>query len=234
MKILAVGAHPDDIEFNCAGTLAKYRRMGHEVAIAVMTNGEVGSSTLGKTEIAAIRQREATRAAEIIGAELYWMGYPDEFLFNTAETRLAFIDVVRQSKPDLIICPDPQNDYHPDHTTAGQVAWDTHVMATVPNIITEHPPTTGIPNIIYMDTIGGVNFIPNHFVDITLDLETKKAMLACHESQDSWMMDMYSLTGVDMMVSFAQTRGFQCGCRFAEAFRIPPMWPRSVEPNGLL
>ena len=65
MKVLAVGAHPDDIEFLCAGTLAKYKRLGHEVAIAIATNGEVGSSTLSKAEIAAIRHDEAAASAAI-------------------------------------------------------------------------------------------------------------------------------------------------------------------------
>jgi LmbE family N-acetylglucosaminyl deacetylase len=229
MKVLAVGAHPDDIEFLCAGTLAKYKRLGHEVAIAVATNGEVGSSTLSKAEIAAIRHDEA-----IIGAEFHWLGYPDEFLFNNAETRLRFIDLVRAARPDLILTLDPENDYHPDHTTTGQIIWDTHVMVTVPNIKTDHPPCAKIPEIIYMDTSGGVNFIPDRYVDITADIETKRQMLLCHKSQDQWSMDMFGVTIVGMMESFARMRGFQCCCAFAEGFRTPPMWPKTVAPDGLL
>ena len=68
MKVLAVGAHPDDLEFLCAGTLAKYKRQGHAVAMAVATNGEVGSPTLSKSEIAAVRRREAEASAAVIGA----------------------------------------------------------------------------------------------------------------------------------------------------------------------
>ncbi len=234
MKILAIGAHPDDIEFQCAGTLAKYKRMGHQVAMAVATNGEVGSSTLSKKEIAAVRRKEAEASAKTIDAEFYWMDYPDEFLFNNAETRLKFIDVVRQARPDLIICPDPGRDYHPDHTTCGQIVWDIHVMTPVPNIVTEHAPAKVIPEIAYMDTIGGVNFIPDRYVDISEDIETKKRMLACHQSQDAWMVNQYGVTCVAMMESFSRMRGFQCGCKFAEGFKIPPLWPRKVEKDGLL
>jgi len=234
MKVLAIGAHPDDIEFQCAGTLVKYKRQGHEIAMAVATNGEVGSSSHSKGEIAVIRKREAERSAEIIGAEFYWLGYPDEFLFNDAGTRLAFIDLVRRVRPDLIICPDPGRDYHPDHTTAGRIVWDIHVMVTVPNIATDHPPCSNIPQIVYMDTVGGVNFIPDRYVDITVDIETKKKMLACHESQDQWMLDQYGVTCVAMMESFARTRGFQCGSILAEGFKIPPIWPRSVHPDDLI
>ena len=234
MKVLAIGAHPDDVEFQCAGTLAKYKRLGHQVAIAIATNGEAGSSTHSKEQIAAIRRREAEASAQVLGSEFYWMGYPDEFLFNTVETRLKFIDTVRQARPDLVICSDPDNDYHPDHTTSGQIVWDIHVMVTVPNIVTDHPPCAVIPEIVYMDTTGGVNFIPNRYVDITDDMETKRAMLACHKSQDQWLIDQYGVTCVAMMESFARTRGFQCGCQFAEGFRIPPMWPRTVAPDGLI
>jgi LmbE family N-acetylglucosaminyl deacetylase len=234
MKVLAVGAHPDDIEFQCAGTLAKYRRMGHQVAMAVATNGEVGSATLSKQEIAAVRRKEAEASAKVIDAEFYWLDYPDEFLFNTPETRRRFIDLVRQARPDIILCPDPGRDYHPDHTTCGQVIWDIHVMTPVPNIVTAHPPAARIPEIAYLDTIGGVNFIPERYVDIGEDIEIKKQMLSCHKSQDAWMVNQYGVTCVAMMESFSRMRGFQCGCRFAEGFRIPPIWPRKVEKDGLL
>ena len=234
MNVLAVGAHPDDIEFLCAGTLAKYKRLGHEVAMAIATNGEVGSSTLPKAEIAAIRRKEAASSSAVIGAEFHWLGYPDEFLFNNADTRLRFIDLVRQVRPDLILCHDPENDYHPDHVTSGRLVWDTHVMVTVPNIVTEHPPCAKIPEIVYMDTIGGVNFIPDRYINIAADMDRKRAMLSCHKSQEQWMMDMYKVTTVGMMESFSRMRGFQCGCAFAEGFRVPPMWPKAVEPDGLL
>lgn len=234
MKVLAVSPHPDDLEFLCVGTLAKYKRHGHEVAIAIATNGEVGSSTMSKEEIAAVRHGEAQASAAILGAEFHWLGYPDEFLFNNADSRLRFIDLVRAVRPDLILCPDPDNDYHPDHTTTGRIVWDTHVMVTVPNIVTEHAPCTKIPEIIYMDTIGGVNFIPDRYVDISADMDVKRAMLACHKSQEQWMIDMYEVTCQAMMENFSRMRGFQCGCQFAEGFRTPPLWPRSVPPEGLL
>lgn len=234
MKVLAVGAHPDDIEFLCAGTLAKYKRLGHDVTMAIVTNGEVGSSTIPKAKIAAIRRDEAEASAAVIGAEFHWLGYPDEFLFNNQESRLRFIDLVRQVRPDLIICHDPDNDYHPDHTASGRIVWDTHVMVTVPNITTKHPPCAKIPEIVYMDTIGGVNFIPNRYVNISADIEAKRAMLACHKSQEQWMTDMYGVPTVAMMENFSRMRGFQCGCAFAEGFRTPPIWPRTVDPEGLL
>jgi LmbE family N-acetylglucosaminyl deacetylase len=234
MKILAVSPHPDDLEIVCAGTLAKYKRLGHDVNMAFVTNGEVGSPTLSKIEIAAIREDESRKSASIINAGFYWLGYPDEFLFNNVETRLRFIELVRNARPDLIICSNPQSDYHPDHTTSGQIIWDIRLMTTVPNIKTETPPCDVIPQIVYMDTIGGGNFLPNRYVDITEDFETKKKMLSCHKSQDIWIRDQYDIPLVEMMETFSRTRGFQCGCKFAEAFYVPVIHPAKVETSGLL
>jgi LmbE family N-acetylglucosaminyl deacetylase len=234
MKILAVGAHPDDVEFYCAGTVAKYKRLGHAVAIAVTTNGEAGSMTQTKQETARIRRRESEAAAKILDAEFYWMDFPDGLLFNGLETRLKFMDTIRQARPDLIIAHNPQSDYHPDHVTSGQVVWDCRVLLTVPNIKTEHPACAVIPDLVYMDTAGGVNFIPDKFVDITHDLETKRRMLACHQSQEQWVRQQYDMPFADFMESFAANRGLQAGCRFAEAFRLPPVWPKNAKAESLI
>ena len=234
MKIMAFGAHPDDIEFLCAGTLAKYHQAGHEVAIAISTNGEVGSANLKKPEIAAIREKEARASADLISAEFFWMGYPDEFLFNSREVRLHYIEVIRQFRPDMIICTDKDADYHPDHTTTGQIIWDTHVMLTVPNIETASPPCAKIPEIVYMDTVAGVNFQPEFYVDISAQWETKAAMIACHQSQEAWMVQQYGVTCVEFGQTQSRLRGFQAGCRYAEGFRKPKFFPGTVQPEGLL
>ena len=106
MKVMAFGAHPDDIEISCSGTLAKYKGQGHDVAIVCVTNGEVGSPTLSKEEISVIRRKEAENSAKVIGAKFFWLNYPDEFLFNVSEVRLNFIETIRQFNPDIIIAPD--------------------------------------------------------------------------------------------------------------------------------
>ncbi|MBT5487260.1 MAG: PIG-L family deacetylase, partial [Deltaproteobacteria bacterium] len=86
MKILAIGAHPDDVEFLCAGTLALYAAQGHEIFIAIATNGNVGSPTLEKNEISAIRKKESLEACKLINAKLIWMNFDDEWLFDNKET----------------------------------------------------------------------------------------------------------------------------------------------------
>ena len=88
--------------------------------MAVATNGNVGHPTLGRDEIAEIRHAEARASADLIGAELVWMDFDDEWLFNDRPTRERFIDVIRSARPDVVLAHSP-NDYHPDHRNAGQV-----------------------------------------------------------------------------------------------------------------
>lgn len=225
MRVLAVGAHPDDLEILCAGTLAKYRKLGHEVTMAVATNGEVGSMTLPKEEIAAVRKAEAEASAKVIGADFVWMGYPDEFLFSTEETRLAFINLMRRVRPDVVFAHAPC-DYHPDHRTSGQMCWDVRVMTTVPNIKTEYPVCATIPEIFYMDTVAGINFQPEQYVDISDCFELKQQMLACHKSQGGWLEAQYGMTYLDFMEHISRFRGLQCGVRYGECFQSSPTFPK--------
>lgn len=225
MNVLAVGAHPDDLEILCAGTLAKYAARGDRVTMAVATNGEVGSATLPKAEIAAIRRAEAEASARVIGAQLIWMDYPDEFLFSTAETRLKFLDMVRRAQPDVVLAHAP-TDYHPDHRTSGQILWDIRVMTTVPNIRTEAPPCLHIPEILYMETIAGIDFTAEHYVDVSSVFEKKCAMLACHKSQAAWLENQYQMSYLEFIEHIGRYRGLQCGVRYAECFRSSPTWPK--------
>ncbi|MCC6698568.1 MAG: PIG-L family deacetylase [Candidatus Hydrogenedentes bacterium] len=234
MRIIAFSPHPDDVEILCSGTLAKYASQGHDVAIAVVTRGDVGSPTLSREEIAAVREKEARSAAAIIGARFFWLGYDDEFLYDSPEVRKHFIDVIRQVRPDLVLCPDKDSDYHPDHTRTGQIVWDTHVMATVPNIKTEHPPCEKIHDIWYYDTIAGINFLPEFYVDISGQWETKLKMVACHESQNAWLVSQYGRPTTYFVETQSRFRGYQTGCDYAEAFRRPKLFPASVPQAALL
>lgn len=232
MRVLAVGAHPDDLEILCAGILAKYARRGDHVSMAVATNGEVGSSTLSKQEIAEIRHQESIASAKVIGADFYWMNYPDEFLFSTEETRLAFLDLVRQARPDVVITHAP-TDYHPDHRATGGILWDIRVMTTVPNIKTTHPPCERIPEIFYMETIAGIDFVPQHYIDTSETFSLKREMLACHKSQSAWLESQYGISYLDMIEITGRYRGFQCGKKYAEGLLSSPTWPKWSQ-EGLL
>ncbi len=234
MRIMCFSPHPDDSEIFCAGTLAKYKSQGHDVAIAVMTRGDVGSPTLSREEIAEVREAETRAAAEVIGAELFWLGYDDEFLYDTPEVRRHVIDVIRRFRPHILLCPDKDHDYHPDHVRTGQIVWDTHVMAAVRLIATDHPPTDRVHDIWYYDTPGGIGFVPETYVDITDVWDTKVKAVECHQSQNDWLKHIYGYPVTYLLEMQFRFRGYQCGCAFAEAFRKARMYPQTVGRKALL
>jgi LmbE family N-acetylglucosaminyl deacetylase len=209
MRVLAVGAHPDDLDILCAGTLAKYAARGDQVVMAISTNGEAGSNGTTMEETSQIREKEARASAAIVGAELIWLDYHDEFLYENEKVRLRYIDLVRQARPDVIITHDPQSDYHPDHLTTGQLLWNTRVMAAASIIKTEHPAWPKIPDLYFMDTIGGINFQPQDYVDITSTMDKKRKMLSQHVSQIEFMKKRYDMTLVEFMEICTAFRGLQ-------------------------
>ena len=81
LRVLAVGAHPDDIEIRCGGTLARYAKTGHHVMMAHATNGDEGHTTIPSAELAKVRESEARAAAAVIGAEVFWLNFHDTELF---------------------------------------------------------------------------------------------------------------------------------------------------------
>ncbi|MDH7487563.1 MAG: PIG-L family deacetylase [Anaerolineae bacterium] len=227
LRVLAVGAHPDDIEILCAGTLARYAQAGHQVINCVVTDGSAGHMVIKPPELARIRQEEARQAAAMIGAEFIWMGFPDELLMNSLDARLAFIDMIRLARPDVILTHAPE-DYHPDHRTVSRLVFDASFVSSVPAIETEHPAHPLVPPLYYFDTLACVNFLPTEYVDISETIEAKKVMLSCHQSQVKWLKDHDNIDIIEFVVTMARLRGLQCGVRFAEGFRQEPVWPRQV------
>jgi len=229
MRVLAVGAHPDDLELLCGGTLAKFAARGDTVFMAVSTDGVGGSTTLPEAEISRIRQGEARNAAAVIGATPIWLGLPEARLYDDTPNRLRYIDLVRETRPDIIITHDPLNDYHPDHLATGQILWNIRVMVVQQNIQTAHPPTENIPDLYYMDTVAGIDFAPETYVDISETMATKRAMLGAHESQIPLMKARYGMTFLEFMELCTAFRGLQAGARFAECFRRAKTFPSSYQ-----
>jgi LmbE family N-acetylglucosaminyl deacetylase len=225
LRVLAVGAHPDDVEILCAGTLVKYARQGHYVAIACVANGNVGHMEIQPPELAKIRENEARAAAEVIGAEFFWLDIPDLMVGHTPDLHLKIVDVLRSAKPDVVFAHSP-DDYMLDHRAAGQLIFDCSFSASVPNWKTNVPYYTVVPVVFYMDTLAGINFLPTDYVDITDCIETKLEMLDCHESQVSWLRDHDNIDIMDFTRTVAKFRGLQCGVQYAEAFRKLEVWPR--------
>ena len=219
MRVLAVGAHPDDVEIWCGGTLAIYAKEGNEVYMAYVTDGQVGSTTLPPEEIVPIRKKEAENACKIVGAKMIWLGFRDQFFFYNEDTRLAVLNMMRQVDPDVIIThyyPDPSS---PDHTNVGESVNDAAVMITVPNIKTEAPVGRKIAPVYLMEPPPGVEFMPDEFVDISGVIDIKKELVSCHKSQSTWLRSQYGISYIEFVETIAKFRGLQCGVKYAEGFK---------------
>jgi len=227
-QILAVGAHPDDVEFLMAGTLALLRQGGHKIHIASICSGDKGSAVLEPKEIASIRYREATEAARIIDATFETLNVPDLELVFDNKTRAKVVELVRKVDPHIVVTMSP-NDYMPDHEITANLLWDACFNASTPNYETGQAnaakATKRIPYLYYSDSIESVDrfgkrLAPDFYVDITSVIEIKEKMLAKHESQRNWLkiqhgLDEYLLS----MRRWNQERGKEINVEFAEAFR---------------
>jgi LmbE family N-acetylglucosaminyl deacetylase len=223
--ILAIHAHPDDLETLAAGALALLAAAGHRIVIATATAGEGGSTETSADETRQIRMREAAAAAAVIGAGYRCAGLPDLGVFNDDAGRRRITEVVRAAKPDIVIAASPA-DYHPDHEATSVLARDACFAASVPNYRTgEAQPLESVPHLYFTDPIGGrdregVRVKPDFGVDIGAVLETKQRMLMAHESQVAWVARQHGVADfTGSMVAWAERRGRDFGVRYAEGFR---------------
>ena len=193
LTILNVAAHPDDLDFGCAGTTAVLTGQGHEVVYCLVTDGQAGGfdASISRDQMAAIRRDEQRAAAKVVGVtELHFLGFPDGAVEATLDLRQAISRVIREVKPDRVITQSPERNYdrvygsHPDHLAAGEATLcavypDARTEFAFPELVTDHglEPHT-VPEVWMM---GGPE--PNHFVDITDAFDRKIEALLCHESQ---------------------------------------------------
>lgn len=217
MNILAVGAHPDDVEIFCGGTLAKYRKQGHNIFIAMTTSGNQGSSKYNRDEIAAIRENEQLEAAKVIGAEVRFMRYDDQGLIDTPEIRRSIINSIRWANPDVIFTHYP-HDGSTDHAITGKIVSEVLLSLPGKNIKADEPPITKAPSLFFWDTSAGVGFLPEAYVDITDVVEIKREAFSKHESQREWMKQYMNEELYSFMEILSGFRGLQAGFKHAEGF----------------
>lgn len=228
MRVLAVGAHPDDLDLLCGGTLARFVREGHEVTMCHATLGDKGSYSESSESISRIRRAEAQRSAEICGATYETLGLEDAEVCSadTRQRRLA-VDLIRTVRPDLIITHAP-GDYMSDHTETSKLVVDSSFHATLPLYGTGTPHHNKVTPVYYMDTVAGLGFNPSEFVDVSDVIDVKAAMLAAHQSQLTWLHDHDGVDIVGQMRTSAAYRGYQCGVAFAEGFTPCLTWLRAT------
>ena len=224
-RVLAFGCHPDDVEFQCSGTLALLRDKGYEIHIATMTGGELGSLDLPPQQIREKRLKECEASASVIGAHYHYAGGCDVEVEYTCELRRQTIRVVREVDPVLVFTLPPM-DYMIDHEETSRLVRNAVFIAAVPNYDCGVPTkaTGRIPHLYYWDAISGVDIfgrpLPiNRVVNISSVLETKEKMLACHASQREWLAHISGMDNyVADMVKNSRRQGEAIGVDAAEGF----------------
>jgi LmbE family N-acetylglucosaminyl deacetylase len=227
-RVLAIHAHPDDVEILAGGTVALLAEREHHVIIASMTPGDCGSADLAPEVIAAVRRGEAAAAAASIGAEYLCVELRDLAIFNDDASRRRVTEVLRRTRPDIVLTSSPV-DYHCDHEATAALVRDACFAAPAPNYATHSDAPAAILHAIshlyFMDAVEGQDrdgrpIAPEFLVDVTAVFPRKREMLACHASQRAWLrhhhgMDDYLL----QMKRWTQSRGQLAGVGYAEGFR---------------
>jgi len=227
MNVLAVGAHPDDLEILCGGTLALYAKKGHNVTMAVLTNGNCGRPDTEPAEMARIRRAEFEAAAALIGAKTIWLDVDDELSAVDIESRLLVVDAFREAAPDVVLTHS-SSDYHVDHLNTSRLVFEAAPLSCVYHIKRALPCLTKQPLIYHFDTLGAVGFLPTEYVDITETIDIKKAMYNAHRSQVDYMREATGFDIEEVIDAVARVRGYAAGVKFAEGFARVDAWYRGT------
>ncbi len=228
IRVLAIHAHPDDVEFQCAGTLALLRQAGCQVTIATMTPGDCGSAEHDAEAIAAIRRAEAKAAADLIGADYLCLEFRDLAIFNDDESRRRVVECLRRTRADIILSAPPV-DYLCDHEMTSLLVRDACFAAPIPNYVTRQwepaRPLSKIPHLYYVDALEGADRdgkpqSAGFHVDVTRVYDLKRKMLACHASQRNWLLKQHGIDEyLDSQAKWSAHRGGEIGVPHGEAFR---------------
>lgn len=195
MKVLAIGAHPDDIEFGCGGSLVSFGKKGHPVFLFIVTMGEMGGDS-------SIRKTEQLNAAKILGAsDVFFSDYPDTQIPVDKQLISRIEGILCKVEPDIILVNYP-DDTHQDHRNLASAT----VSATryVRNVLFYEGPTTQ-------------KFTPNVFIDVGAVLDEKLSALSAHTSQ-TLKTNIEGLSILDLAKAAATFRGIQGRVKFAEGF----------------
>jgi LmbE family N-acetylglucosaminyl deacetylase len=226
-RVLAVGAHPDDVEFMCSGALYLLRQRGWEISVCCVARGDCGSMTRSPEKIAEIRNREAIRAAGLLDASFYQLGESDLRVFFDDRTLMKLTECIRKVKPRIVFTH-PHMDYMADHEAVSRLVRAACFAASVPNYTTRtaspQPPAAGIPCLYYWAPLEGRDIYGDFaeqriWVNIKDAIDFKVRMLSCHESQRDWLMQQHHMDRyTQTMKNTAKAYGEMSGFGFAEGY----------------
>ncbi|MEZ4861596.1 MAG: PIG-L deacetylase family protein [Caldilineaceae bacterium] len=218
-RVMLIAAHPDDPEFGCGGTIAKWAQAGKEITYVLLTSGDKGSKdpNVRPGQLATMREEEQRAAARELGVrEVIFLRHPDGLLDNTIELRRQLTHIIRRHKPNIVMAIDPWRHYqlHPDHRAAGQAALDAVWAAREWHIFgeqlhgDEEPWRTKEVYLFWSDNI-------DYWEDVTATIDKRIAALACHASQvgtDRQRLD-------ERIRERTKKAGEEAGFEYAEGFK---------------
>lgn len=217
-RILVVFAHPDDAEFCCAGSVARWAGGGAQVGYLVATDGRRGANPdkLSPEQFVLQREREQREAAGLLGvSSVAFLRHPDGELSQVKDLSPSMAREIRRFRPDLLLTFDPWRRYqlHPDHRSIGQAVLDAILPAASESLAMEESGTPVSPHRVQAVLL----FVPDeadHFEDVTETMEIKLRALRCHRSQVDGIQDLEER--VRSTNAFFGEKG---GCAFAEAYK---------------
>jgi len=191
-RVLMVTAHPDDVDFGAAGTVARWTAEGVAVSYCVVTDGDAGGfdDRVPRADMPALRRSEQRAAAAVVGVtDVSFLGYPDGRLMPTIELRRDISRVIREVRPHRVVCQSPQRMWgrifasHPDHLAAGEAALcavypDARNPFAHPELLNDGFEPWSVDHVWLM-----AHDTPNRWVDVTDTIDRKVAALHCHASQ---------------------------------------------------
>ncbi|MDQ7024258.1 MAG: PIG-L deacetylase family protein [Anaerolineae bacterium] len=228
-KIVFIVAHHDDIEFGAAGSVACWVEQGADITYVVITDGGAGSNEPGvvRSELAETRKKEQLAAAAAVGVtDVRFLGYPDGTLEPTMELRRELTRIIREVKPDRVICQDPRTVFfrdnyinHPDHRAAGEAA----IYATFPSSETRpiFPELLdeGLEPHKVKELYLTLSLNPTHFVDISSTIEQKANALRAHVTQLGQGED-FENGALKWITEWGRETGKTVGVDYAEVFKV--------------
>ncbi len=227
--VFAVGAHPDDVEFNMSGTLSLLAKAGFEPHMMNVSRSNLDSNELSEAEITRIRRREAERSADVIEAVYHPPIADDLMIFYEDKLLRQMTAVVREIRPAIVLFPS-LSDYMEDHTNTARLVI-TACFSRAMKHYRSDPPREAIEQDVclyhaqpHLNRDGMRNLVvPDLFVNVTSEIETKLKMLGCHESQRQWLDETQGLDDYleSMRQSNAEVAGMlgRPGWDYAEGFR---------------
>ncbi len=228
-RVLVITAHPDDVDFGAAGTIARWTEAGTEVVYCIVTDGDAGGSdpSVSRTDMAVLRRAEQTAAAKCVGVtDLRFLGYSDGRVEATLALRKDLSRVIRQVRPDRVLSPSPDRNYarigasHPDHRAVGSAALDAvypdaRNQFAFPELLADEGLQPWTAREVWLMASPQAA----HYVDITDTFSNKVAALRAHESQTGDRGDDLEKFLREWLSRAAQTAGLPEG-RLAEAFQV--------------